>query len=270
MQGLSRVDHYADRIAHNLKSSIFCQHALPVFFSVTCIPGLSKCHPHKKYYPYKKCHSHKKLYIYTIKPTAGALGEKELYNENELLMRLTRSDEEAFAGLYHFYYPQVYSFIIKYIPAATLADDLTQEVFIKIWEKRAHLAAVRSFRAYLFISARNHTLNALKKILRSRTAGDYMLSSYAEQRSSAEEQLIDKEYRRFLDKMLAKLPERSRQIFRLCREQGKTYEEVASALGISRNAVKNHMVYSLKVLSASAKRELGISICTLLSILNIA
>jgi len=194
---------------------------------------------------------------------------KELYNENELLMRLTRSDEEAFAGLYHFYYSQVYSFIIKYIPAATLADDLAQEVFIKIWEKRASLAAVRSFRAYLFITARNHTLNALKKAFRSRTASDYILSAYAEQRSSAEEQLVDKEYRLFLERTLAGLPERSRQIFGLCREQGKTYEEVASALGISRNAVKNHMVYSLKVLGAAVKDELGISLCTLFSILNI-
>ena len=64
------------------------------------------------------------------------------------------------------------------------------------------------------------------------------------------------------------LPERTRQIFKLCREQEKTYDEVAKSLNISRNAVKNHMVQSMKLLSSSIKKEFGISLTLFMIILD--
>lgn len=195
--------------------------------------------------------------------------EKRVFSDSELLQQLIGGDEEAFLLLYNHYHRAVFAFVVKYVNSKPLAEDLVQEVFIKIWERKDKLQHVQSLRAYLFATARNHTLNGLKKAFKSEVAMGEVINAFVESRNETEEHLLDKEYVDFLQKVLASLPERSREIFRLCREQSKSYEEVAEIMGISRNAVKNHMVFSLKTLRASAEKDLGISLSIFLTIINI-
>ncbi|MES2454498.1 MAG: RNA polymerase sigma-70 factor [Bacteroidota bacterium] len=189
------------------------------------------------------------------------------FTDAQLTSKLAESDEYAFAEIFKRYKPKIYLFIKKFVHSAQMAEDLTQEVFVKIWESGTKLYEVQSIKAYLFTTARNHTLNSLKKALRSDVAMGVVINAYVDERSSVEEDLISKEYADYLQKILATLPERSREIFKLCREQGKTYDEAAAILGISRNAIKNHMVATMKVLSSSVERDLGISLSVLLAIL---
>jgi len=189
-------------------------------------------------------------------------------NQDELLQQLIAGDESGFAGLYDLYNRAIYNFIIRFVHSVPLAEDLTQEVFIKIWENRLYLKSVKSFKAYLFTVARNHTLNSLKVVFRSEAAIGEVIKSFIDTRSETEEDILHKEYLEFLKKTMDALPERTRQIFKLCREQEKTYDEVAKSLNISRNAVKNHMVQSMKLLSSSIKKEFGISLTLFMIILN--
>jgi RNA polymerase sigma-70 factor (family 1) len=191
-----------------------------------------------------------------------------LTDEQALSQQLVAGNEDAFATLYVLHQSAVYHFILKFVNSASMAEDLQQEVFLKVWEQRRHFAEVHNFRAYLFIIARNHTLNMLKKALRSDTAASEVINGFYHLRNPVEDQLQDKEYQAFLQKILATLPPRTREIFRRCREQGQSYEEVAHALGISRNAVKNHMVLSMKILSTAVKRDLGISLALFLTIIS--
>lgn len=188
-----------------------------------------------------------------------------VHNEKDLLQQLIAGDERGFAGLYDLYSPSIQKFILRYVNSSPLSEDLTQEVFIKIWENRAILADVKSFKAYLFVTARNHTLNSMKVIFRSEVAIGEVVDSFVHLRNETEEQLMHKEYLVFLRKILDSLPERTREIFRLCRDQEKSYDEVAKSLNISRNAVKNHMVQSMKVLRSAVKSEYGISLSLFLS-----
>jgi RNA polymerase sigma-70 factor (family 1) len=180
-----------------------------------------------------------------------------LTDEN-LMTEFVAGNSDAFAALYERYNRNVYQFVIKFVHSEVLADDVTQEIFIKIWNGRQQLGHVQSFRAYLFTSAKNYSLDILKAALRSERAMGEVVKNYIVQRKATDESLIDADYASFLQKELSRLPERSRQIFRLCRNEGYTYEEVAQELGISKSAVKNHMVFSMKVLKASVERELGI------------
>ncbi len=191
--------------------------------------------------------------------------EKEI-NEIELIERISRNDEEAFLHIFNFYHHTILSFIKKYVHSADLASDLTQEVFVKIWERRERLTEVKSLRSYLYTVAKNHTLNTLKKAARSPEVMGEIVEAYFVGHNTTEEKLLNKEYFFYLNKALEELPERSREIFRLCREQKKTYEEVASIMGISRNAVKNHMVLSMKHLRKSVEGELGISLSILMAV----
>ncbi|AOM76019.1 RNA polymerase sigma factor [Pedobacter steynii] len=189
------------------------------------------------------------------------------FSDDDLKAKLVAGDDSAFSELYERYSAQVYQYIKKFVHSTDLSEDLTQEIFIKIWQCKSKLGEVQSIRAYLFIMARNHTLNSLKKAMRSDVAMAEIVNSFVEERNETEEELLSKEYHEYLERELNALPARTREVFRFCRQQGKSYDEVAMELGISRNAVKNHMVASMKILGASAKRDLGVSLSVLLTVL---
>ncbi|WP_316823524.1 RNA polymerase sigma-70 factor [Pedobacter gandavensis] len=191
---------------------------------------------------------------------------KNIISDQELQAKLIAGEESAFAALYDRYSQMITAYIKRFVNSSDLADDLTQEVFIKVWQCKSKLDEVKSIKAYLLIMARNHTLNSLKKAMRFDVAMAEVIGSFVEQRNETEEELLSKEYLNFLNKALSELPYRTREIFRLCRQEGKSYDEVAFAMGISRNAVKNHMVSSMKILSASVKKDLGISLSILLTL----
>jgi RNA polymerase sigma-70 factor (ECF subfamily) len=191
-----------------------------------------------------------------------------MYDDQQLLQKMIAGDELALARLFGKYKGLIYHFVMKYVNSPLLAEDLTQEVFIKIWENRTNLLAVTSFKSYLFTVAKNHTLNSMKAAFRSEAALGLVVNSFIAARNSTEDELIHQEYLAFLRRILESLPPRTREIFYMCREQEKTYDEVAQELGISRNAVKNHMVASMKALSFSLKKELGISLTVFFAIVS--
>ncbi|MGF7082804.1 RNA polymerase sigma factor [Mucilaginibacter sp. UYCu711] len=189
----------------------------------------------------------------------------ELYTDTELLELIVNDNYKAFTFLYDRYFSDIKRFVLRILKSPQLTEDVIQEVFIQVWLNRSKLSQVNSFKAYLFITARNRALDSLKAALRSEVAMGEIIHSFVAQRNGTDEEVLDKEYSLFLNRILASLPERTRQIFTLCREQGKSYKEVAGVLGISRNAVKNHMVLSMKILGSSVKKELGVSLTLLLA-----
>lgn len=189
-----------------------------------------------------------------------------LYNESELLRRINAGDASAFEQLYNFYRHSVYQLIIKFIKLPAMAEDLTQEVFIKIWESRNRLTEVNSFKDYLFITARNHTLNRLKQIARQDIAMGEIVRYYPSRQEDAGDKLLQQEYWEHIQRVLNGLPERTREIFQLCRIQEKSYDEVAELLGITRDAVKKHMVRSNKAFKDSLG-DLDISMAVVVSLM---
>lgn len=188
--------------------------------------------------------------------------------QTDLLHRISTGDEDAFNALYQLYQPGMRDFFGRYVHSDSLADDLCQELFIKLWDNRQQLAGIREFRPYLYVIARNLALNSLKHIAVSQRAMGELLRHYPVQQEVTEQTVIDREYRLLLDQVLSRLPRRSREIFALCREQGKSYDEAARVLGVSRNAIKNHMVSTLKVLKSFAEKQLGVTIALLIGIMK--
>lgn len=183
----------------------------------------------------------------------------ELSNESLFITQLSKGDGLAFEKLYDHYYERVNIFVLKFVKSSHLAEDLTQEIFIKIWDNRNQLSEKESFRAWLFVLARNHTLNFLKKASRESIGVGEIVRNYQYQGNPVEEQLLEKEYLENVQEVLNSLPERTREVFRLCREEDKSYEEITEILGISRNAVKKHMVRSNKVFKENFKDKLKIA-----------
>ncbi len=208
------------------------------------------------------------LYIYPQKP--ANLPSIPPYEEKTLLTRLAAAETDAtdaFAALFAHYQPDINTFLLRFVKSPELAEDLAQEVFLKIWEHRQNLNEIQSFRAYLFITARNHTLTTLRKAARTQTAMGEITKHALANRDNSGDHILLKEYGQYLRDLLTTLPPRSREVFKLCREQNLSYDEVARQLGVSRNSVKNHMVLSMKILRAAVERDLGIPLSLLLLIL---
>ncbi|MEN0053806.1 MAG: RNA polymerase sigma-70 factor [Mucilaginibacter sp.] len=188
-------------------------------------------------------------------------------NEQFLLQQLIEGNEQSFNKIYELHSREIFRFVIKFVNSVPLAEDLTQEIFIKIWENRHRLENVQSFKAYLFVTARNHTFNRLKEVFKSDVAITEVVKGFIQLRNVTEDDIIDKEYLLFLKRTLNSLPERTKEIFKQCREYGRTYDEVAATLNISRNAVKNHMVHAMKVFRSSVEKELDILVSLLLFVI---
>jgi RNA polymerase sigma-70 factor (family 1) len=188
------------------------------------------------------------------------LKQGPLSNEAKLLQNIANGDETSFAELFEYYYGYLTDFVVRYVKSEELAQDIAQEIFIKIWNQKERLREVQTFNAYLFIAARNHTFNVLKTAGKNEALKCKIAEHYHSIVTDPGDASLKEEYQTFLEKKLNEMPERSRHIFRLCKLEGKSYDEVAAELGISRNAVKNHIVFSKRYLKEEVKRKYGISL----------
>ncbi|HVI45875.1 MAG TPA: RNA polymerase sigma-70 factor [Chitinophaga sp.] len=167
-------------------------------------------------------------------------------NENVLLRKLQQGDTGAFITLYNQYHPSLYKYVLHFVNIPDLAEDILQEVFVKIWEIRERINPELSFSGYLYRITRNLVFKLLKKIVADENLRTQAMRELHRQTEDADSRLQWKQYESLLREAVAQLPPQRQRIFRLCREESKSYEEVAMELGISRNTVKEHMVLAMK------------------------
>ncbi|RAJ80319.1 RNA polymerase sigma-70 factor (ECF subfamily) [Chitinophaga dinghuensis] len=168
-------------------------------------------------------------------------------NEEAILLEeLRKGSKTAFIALYNQHYRSLYSYILHFIAIPQLAEDALQEVFIKVWEIRERIDPERSFTGYMYRITRNHVFKLLKKIAADEELRNSAMIELHRQTEDPDTRLLWKQYEALLREAVTQLPPQRQRVFRLCREESKSYEEVAAELGISRNTVKEHMVLALK------------------------
>ncbi|MDB4927308.1 RNA polymerase sigma factor [Mucilaginibacter sp.] len=188
-------------------------------------------------------------------------------NEKFLLTQISIGDDAAFSEIYAAYQPLLYRFVNRFLKSTAISEEICQDVFIKLWEKRQNLLYIESLKSYLFTLAKNQAFNLLKRSSLDNNIKAEILYSYIPEENTIEDKLHADEYMQYIEKVLNTLPLQSREVFRLCRQLGKTYDEAANDLGISRNGIKKHMVRSMKVLKYNVQRDFGIPLSIILAII---
>lgn len=189
-----------------------------------------------------------------------------LQDEADLLRRLKLGDTDAYMQLYQHYHPALYVYVIRFIKVPQLAEDALQEVFIKIWEIRERINPELSFSAYLYRISRNHVFKQLKKIAADEDLRMRAMLALANTVEDTDTRVRWQQYEALLKMSIDQLPTQRKKVFELCRQQGKTYDEVAAELGISRNTVKEHMVMAVKSIKEYFTRHGDITLVMLLSL----
>ena len=171
-----------------------------------------------------------------------------LSDETELLARVAEGNERAFGLLFHHYRPKIYSYAFQLFGNVQMADELVQEVFLKVWLNRDKLPHILKFDSWLFIIARNKVFDMLKLRAKENTARQQMARFLNPEANLVEDQLLDKENELRLQHALEHLSPQQKLVFTLSRHQGMKHEEIASQLNISRSTVKTHLVNALKTI----------------------
>ena len=177
----------------------------------------------------------------------------------ELFERIQAGKDEAFGLVFSHYYDRIYATALQYCKVETVAEDVAQQVFLKIWEKRDSLTGVRDPEGWLFTLARNQVLDVMREQTRSRRYTEYISEVFLEEEASPEQLMINRQRRDLLKRGLQELSPKQQEIYRLNREQGFTYDEIAGQLGIGRETVKEHMGRALSRIRqfiADHRREL--------------
>jgi RNA polymerase sigma-70 factor (family 1) len=190
------------------------------------------------------------------------LQQNTTYNERELLHRLAGGDETAFRQVYDHHKHEVYAFALGITRSVPLAEEIVQDSFMKLWQHRDELPEILKFESWFFTITRNFCYSALRKIALDRKAKTAHELQPDQKVATAEDIIITRENRELVHAAINQLPEQQRRIYKLSREAGYTYEEIAAELNISRNTVKEHLRRA--VTSIRAYLEMRLAIATIL------
>lgn len=171
-----------------------------------------------------------------------------LYNEKELLLSVAAGDASAFEQLFDAYWDPIYEVAFTLTKSRETARDIVQEIFIKIWLQREELPQKDNFPNYLFIVARNHIVDELRKKVKAAPFTGQLQAWFSESPLQPDQQLQYHESQALIRQAIHNLPEQQRQVYLLTRENGWTQEEIAQYLQVSKNTVKTHMTRALQAI----------------------
>jgi len=174
-------------------------------------------------------------------------------NEQQLVKNLSEGNIIAFNSLFKEYSGRLYRFAIGYLKSEAESEELVQEVFTRIWEKRKDLKQELSFKSYLFTIS----FNIIRKHFRTRAYfSEYLRSGIHEEQDihTSREINYDSLFH-YVKKLADKLPERRKEIFTMSRFDGQNIKEIAEQLRISHKTVENQLTEALKYIRKNLKKE---------------
>jgi RNA polymerase sigma-70 factor (ECF subfamily) len=169
----------------------------------------------------------------------------ERIDEHMLVEELKNGSYEAFDTLYMAYSPLVEKFAYALLKSRQEADDLSQGIFLTLWEKRSRLGNVKCFRSYLFAMVRNAVFDQIssRRGQPIEFISDSVLKSFSQE--YLEEKMDVENFKVFINIAVSLMPEQRRKVFVMSRIKEKTHKEIAESLGISVKTVEYHISKAL-------------------------
>ncbi|WP_073294418.1 RNA polymerase sigma factor [Chryseobacterium polytrichastri] len=162
--------------------------------------------------------------------------------EKDLLLRLRDGDQQAFGELYRMYSKRIFINTVKMVKDEDEAQEILQDVFIRIWNNRKNIDPDKSFQSYLFSIAKNLVRDFFRKAALDRKLQEMLIARGTELYDHIESELYHKESNAILKVAIEALPTQRKAIFTLCKMEGKSYDEVAMMMGITVSTVGNQLV----------------------------
>ncbi|WP_231424116.1 RNA polymerase sigma factor [Pedobacter sp. Leaf250] len=166
--------------------------------------------------------------------------------ELRYLEHLKSGRREGFDFIYAKYSKMLLPKMQRMIKLNEIVDELLQDVFLKVWLNRADIDINKSFKAWIFTVAQNTIYAYYRKLALDVKMQKYLLETFAEFYDQTEDYIFNKERVSLLNQAIDKLPIQRKEIFKLCKIEGKTYQETAEILSLSSSTVSNQLVSATK------------------------
>ena len=188
--------------------------------------------------------------------------DSSVHNDPALLLQIAEGDEKALAGLVRLYWKNIYAHALSWLKSAEEAEELTQDIFLKIWNSRDRISQVDNFENWLFIISRNTILSAVRKKL---NRPDFLREQDLEENSLRPDRLLEnRQHYQVLLTGISLLPEKRQQVFRMSRLEGLTHEQIAEQLGMHKDTVAQYIVKAVTFLKSYLQEHIGKSLSVIL------
>ena len=173
------------------------------------------------------------------------LTDMPINDEKKLILLLGESDKDAFTEIFDYYRDRIFSRTMRFLKSQALAEEIVQDVFLKIWLKRSELQHVQSLHAYISSMANNLIIDRLKNLSYETTARNE-LSKRQRYIEDTDYLLRQHEYQQLIQDAINLLPTQQKQVYELAKIAGMNQQSIAEKMHLSKLTVKKHMAKALQ------------------------
>lgn len=172
--------------------------------------------------------------------------KNDILTDEHLLTLISTGNKASFAELYTRYASALFGYCMKRINDKAASEEIIQEIFIRLWERRANLEHVTHLKAYLYSAVRHQLANHIAhSIIRVKYARYYEAFA-AQHHNSTEENMNVKDLQETLERSLSTLPDNCQKVFRMSRMEHLTIPEIAARTNLNQRTVENYITQALK------------------------
>lgn len=190
------------------------------------------------------------------------------HSETDLLILIAQGDEHAYQLIFQKYWHPIYNTALILTRSPDLAEDIAQDVFTMLWEKRSTLTAVEKLEGFLFIAARNLIYTRMRKLASDKAYRQYIMDCFQEQQApNVHEQVEYRELEQTIQQTIHSLSPQQQRAFRLSRYQGMQHKEIAHKMGVSPVTIKSYIVQAIAILRRALNSQHARSVIILWGLL---
>jgi RNA polymerase sigma-70 factor (ECF subfamily) len=171
-----------------------------------------------------------------------------------------QDSQSAFKTLFYHFYPSLFSFSNAFVKCRESAEEIVEDAFIRLWDRRATLPQIANLKVYLWVTVKNLSINYLERSGKPYAADLNQLDvSCAALVPTPEDLMVAAEMAHAINKVISELPPRCRIVYKLVREDGLKHKEVASILQISPRTVEHQIALALRRIAAAIRMDFKVS-----------
>lgn len=181
------------------------------------------------------------------------------YSDEQLVATIRDGNDDAYAELFNRHWQNVYNMVYSRIRHRAVTEEISQEIFMKLWDKRADLS-IDNFSAYLYTCVKHRCLNYIESKIARKKHWEHYKVFLPVQDDSTSKTVAFNDLREALEKGLNTIPKKSKMIFRLNRFEGRSVKEIAGQMNLSEKAIQYHLTRSVRELRLYLKEFLSVSV----------
>jgi RNA polymerase sigma-70 factor (family 1) len=174
------------------------------------------------------------------------------YTDEELLNFVQNDDKSAFEEIYNRHWHKLYNIAVKVLKSQEEAEEILQDIFLKLWIRRKEIR-VLNLSHYLISSVKKKIVDSIRSKIVQEKYWNYYRQFMPQSVEETESTVVFNELNNEIQQAIQQLPEKSQQVFRLNRLEGRSISEIANFLKLSERAIEYHLTKSLKVLRTHLK-----------------